>query len=117
MQAGVDVQSAPVSSQVLHPDPGAGPPRIAPAGKSTAFKMGPEGPETCGLSSGFTGETSGPANSKRALSHPNADFCNRVRIAHKPKQGLEAKKAGNELSWNGVKRKRKRAAEAPGIPR
>lgn len=108
-----NAQSAPVSSQVLYPD--SGPPRIAPAGKSTALNMGREGPGTYGLSSGFTGETSGPANTKRAPSHPDADLRNRIRMAHKSKQGSEAKKASSELSWNGVKRKR--PAEATGIPR
>lgn len=92
-------QSAPVSSQVLYPDSGAGPPR----------------PETYGLCSGFTGETSGPANAKRAPSHPHADLRNWIRIAHKSKQGSEAKKASCQLSWNGVKRKR--PAEATGVPR
>lgn len=110
-----NTQSAPVSSQVLYPDSGAGPPRIAPAGKSTALKMGPEGPGTYGLSSGFTGETSGPANAKRAPSHPDADLRNRIRIAHKSKQGSEAKTAISKLSWTGVNRKR--PAEATGIPR
>lgn len=94
-----NAQSAPVSSQVLYPDSGAGPPR----------------PETYGLCSGFTGEASGPANTKRAPSHPGADLRNRIRIAHKSKQASEAKEASSELSWNGVKRKR--PAEATGIPR
>lgn len=108
------VQSAPVRSHVLYPDSGAGPSRIAPAEKSTAFKMGQEEPETGGVSSGFTGETSGAPNSKCAPSDPDANFCNRVRIAHKPKQGLEGKEDSSKLSWNGVKRKR--PEEATGIP-
>lgn len=110
------VQSAPVSSHVLYPDSGAGPSRVAPTEKSTAFKMDQEGPETCGASSEFTGATSGPPNSKCAPSEPDANFCNRVRIAHKAKQGLEAKKASSQLGWDdGVKRKRPK--EASGSPR
>lgn len=110
------VQFAPVSSHVLLPDSGAGPSRITPE-KSTAFKMGQEAPETCRVSSGFTGETSGPPNIKCAPSDPDANFCIRVRIAHKPKQGLEAKQASSKLSGvkNGVKRKS--PEKATGIPR
>lgn len=109
------VDSAPVSSQVLYPDSDAGPSTTAPAEKSTEFKIGQEEPETGGVSSGFTGETGGAPNSKCAPSDPDVNSCNRVRIAHKPKQVLEEKQASSKLSCNGVKRKR--PEEAAGMPR
>lgn len=109
------VQSSPVCSHGLSPDSCAGPPRTDPTEKSTAFKMGQEGPETCGVSSRFSRETSGPPNSKCAPLDPDANLCGRARTAQNPKRGLEEKQNRNKLSWNSVKRKR--PEEATDIPR
>lgn len=107
--ASLAVQAAPVGSHVLHPESGAEPSSIAPAEKSAAFKLSQEGPATSGV------KTSGPPDSKCAPSDPDANVCTRVRIAHKPKEGLEAKKATSKSSWTDVKRKR--PEEGTGIPR
>lgn len=107
-------RSAPVSSHALYPDSDAGTSRAAPE-KSAAFKTGREGPERCGVSSGFTGETGGPPSGKCAPADPDANLCNRIRIAHKPKQDSKVKQASSKLSWNGGKRKR--PEEKTDIPR
>lgn len=109
--ASTAVQPAPGGFPVLCPDSGAGPSRVAPE-ESTASKTGQEGGETGGVGPGRSGETSGPPNRTCAPADPDANLCKRVRIAHKPKQGLEAKQAASRLIG-----KRKRPEGETDIPR
>ncbi|CAF91116.1 unnamed protein product [Tetraodon nigroviridis] len=108
--ASTAVQPAPGGFPVLCPDSGAGPSRVAPE-ESTASKTGQEGGETGGVGPGRSGETSGPPNRTCAPADPDANLCKRVRIAHKPKQGLEAKQAASRLIG-----KRKRPEGETDIP-
>lgn len=118
------VASAPSASPSAgprppYPDLAADPSGIAPGETSTAFKLGQEGPEMCKVSSGLTGDTTAPSNSDGAQSQSDAKICARVRIAHKPKRGLEAKQGGSTLSLKEVNNvlTRKRPEKVKDIPR